>query len=390
MTRYTGTAILVFCGLLTLHALADAAESQVPEPFQGFDNNSRHTINYDDLSDLLRVVVVDVATSNRAIAPPAKEITGTRMKVKVNKLTANEGNRFFYETFQDNDAGKQYLLDFQKNLETLPSRTPLAKFSRDDQLAYWLNLYNITVVNQIVAVYPQRSLKKLIQGRNSIFSEKLLTVAGIPLSLDDIQFTILKQNYDNEPLIIYGLYQGIIGGPDIRPLAYNGDDVYRALEDNAFEFINSNRGTFIKDEETFRVSSLYDRNSEYFPDFSSDLSQHLLSQLEGNERTALQSASKLKADIDDWTVTDLGGTRQQISRSFAHNNAALMDSFRSNHVSIYGGVMTATLKIDREWPDPDDDREDRDDTDRLDDLESGTVPVEGASVEDVAPEELQE
>jgi hypothetical protein len=335
-------------------------------------------------------VVVDVAISSRAIAPPAKEITGTRMKVKVNKLTANEGNRFFYETFQDNDAGKQYLLEFQKNLEMLPSRTPLSKFSRDQQLAYWLNLYNITVVNQIVAVYPKRSLKNMIQGRDSIFSEKLLTVAGIPLSLDDIQFTILKQNYDNDPLIIYGLYQGIIGGPDIRQLAYNGDDVYRALEDNAFEFINSNRGTFIRDEETFRVSSLYDRNNEYFPEFRSDLSQHLLTFLEGDERAALQVASKLKTDINDWTVTDLGGTRQEIGGSLAHNNAALMDSFRSNHVSVYGGVLTAPLEVKRRRPDPNDDREDRDDTDRVDDLESGTVPVEGASVEDVAPEALQE
>jgi len=386
MTRYISTAILVFCGLLTLHAVADAAESQVPEPFQGFDNNSRHTINYDDLSDLLRVVVVDVATSSRAIAQPAKEITGTRMKVKVNKLTANEGNRFFYETFQDNDAGKQYLLEFQKNLEMLPSRTPLSKFSREQQLAYWLNLYNITVVNQIVAVYPKRSLKKMIQGRNSIFSEKLLTVAGIPLSLDDIQFTILKQNYDNDPLIIYGLYQGIIGGPDIRPLAYNGDDVYRALEDNAFEFVNSNRGTFIRDEKTFRVSSLYDRNSEYFPNFSSDLSQHLLSHLEGKERAALQSASKLKTDINDWTVTDLGGSRQEIGGSFAHNNAALLDSFRSNHASVTGGVLTASIEVKRVNNDPRDDDEDREDTDRIDNLGSGTAPVEGAGVVDIATE----
>jgi hypothetical protein len=36
------------------------------------------------------------------------------------------------------------------------------------------------------------------------------------MSLDDIQFTILRQNYDNDPLIIYGLYQGNIGGPNIR------------------------------------------------------------------------------------------------------------------------------------------------------------------------------
>ena len=117
-----------------------------------------------------------------------------------------------------------------------------------------------------------------------MLSKKLLTVAGMPLSLNDIQFTILKQNYDNDPLIIYGLYQGYIGGPNIRKRAYTGADVYRSLANNAIEFTNSNRGTYSKDEKVFRVSSLYERNRVYFPDFNSDLSKHLLVYLEGYER----------------------------------------------------------------------------------------------------------
>ena len=334
MMKYISTAAIILFGLMTLQETANAAESEVPEPFQGFDEQSKYSITYEDLSNLLLSVVVDVATSKREVAQPAKQITGTRMKVKVNKLTVNEGNRFFYEAFEDNEAGRQYLLEIQKNLEALPSEAPLEKFSRDEQLAYWLNLYNVTILNQIIAVYPKRNLKKLIRGNSSILTEKLLTVAGIPLSLEDIQFTILKQNYNSDPLILYGLYQGIIGGPDIRPVAFNGDDGYRALEDNAFEFINSNRGTFVRDEDTFRVSSFYEYNSAFFPDFNSDLSQHLLAFLEGDERNALLAASELKTDISDWTVTDLGGTRQQIGGSFAHNNAALLDSFRSDHVSI--------------------------------------------------------
>lgn len=34
----------------------------------------------------------------------------------------------------------------------------------------------------------------------------------------------------------------------------------RSLADNAAEFVNSNRGTYAKDEKVFRASSLYDRN----------------------------------------------------------------------------------------------------------------------------------
>ena len=172
-------------------------------------------------------------------------------------------------------------------------------------------------------------MNKLLKGRKSILDKKLLTVAGVPLSLNDIQHVILKQNYDNSPLVMYGLYQGIIGGPNIRKSAYTGANVQRNLADNAAEFVNSNRGTYSRDEKIFRASSLYDRNRGYFPDFQSDLKNHLMVFLQGPEKSKLEFASTIKPDIDDWTVTDLYGSYPQIGGSFAQNSAALLDSTKS-------------------------------------------------------------
>jgi len=169
-------------------------------------------------------------------------------------------------------------------------------------------------------------------------SIKLLTVAGVPLSLDDIQFTILRQNYNNDPLIMYGLYQGIIGGPNIRKKAYTGENVYKSLKSNAIEFTNSNRGTYSKSEKSFRVSSLYERNEVYFVDFDSDLTEHLLVYLEGYEQTMLKSATSLKADINDWTITDLGGSYRDVGGSFATNNAALLNSVKSTVTNTNEGT----------------------------------------------------
>ncbi len=342
MTKHVGTAAVLLWGFLALVGVANAAGSAVPEPFQGFDDSSKYAINYDDLTGLLKIVVVDVGRSTRRVAEEAPDLTGTRMKVKVKK-TANEGNRFYFETFKNDEEGRQFLRDIQKDLEALPAEAPLKYFSRDEQLAYWLNLYNVTVLNEIIAVYPKQKLKKLTTGKKSIFSKKLLTVAGVPLSLNDIQFTILKENYDNNPLIMYGLYQGIIGGPNIRKTAYTGADVYRALENNAYEFVNSNRGTYARDEKTFRVSSLYDRSRAYFPQFDSDLPKHLLQYLEGNEKSAIQTASNIKPDINDWDVTDLGGNHQRIGGSLATSRAALLDSVKGTTPMDGGGVMGAAV-----------------------------------------------
>lgn len=334
--------IFIISGFLTVFELANAAMSEVPEPFQSFDADSPHKINYDDLTNLLKIVVVDVGKSRREKAAPSQAATGTRMTNKVKRTTANEGNRFYYETFADNEEARALLVGIQKSLEQLPLEVSLEYFSRDEQLAYWLNLYNVTILNEIIKEYPKRDLKKLLVGKKSFLSKKILNVAKVPLSLDDIQYTILKNNYDNDPLVIYGLYQGIIGGPNIRKRAYTGPDVRRALKNNANEFVNSNRGTYSKSEKVFRVSSLYDRNRMFFPDFKTDLSNHLLTYLEEPERTELRSASTLKPDINDWSVTDLGGTNRNLAAAFADSNAALLDSVRST-ASVDGAVMGASV-----------------------------------------------
>ena len=320
----------VFAAAVLAHS-AFAAGSTVPEPFRGFDAASKYTINYDDLDALLRKSVVNMGRSDRSEAATTVAKTGTRMKQHVQVTTANEGNRFYYEIYQDSDENKQLLHNIRLSLEQVPAEVPLKFFSRDEQLAYWLNLYNVTVLDEIVNVYPKRSLKKYLTGKKSILSQKLLNVAGIPLSLDDIEFTILKQNYDSNPLIIYGLYQGIIGGPNIRKSAYTGENVYRNLEANAAEFINSNRGTYSSDPRVFQVSSLYDRDRAFFgAKFQSELTAHLMRYIQGRERGRLQSASVLKPNINDWTVTDLYGTNHEIGGSLADNRAALIDAVHSS------------------------------------------------------------
>lgn len=344
MIKHICSVTFFVCGLLVIIPVADATDSAVPEPFQRFNAASTYTIKYGDLDGLLRASVVNTGRSTREKAEPAVAKTGTRMKqTGVKRSTVTEGNRFMYEAFKANEENLELLGAIRNSLEKIPAEVPLEYFSRDEQLAYWLNLYNITILNEIAQVYPERKLKKLLVGKKSILSKKLLTITGIPLSLNDIQFIILKQNYNNNPLIMYGLYQGIIGGPNIRRRAYTSENVYRNLENNAVEFINSNRGTSGKSTRVFRVSSLYARDKGYFADFDSDLKVHLLQYLEAPESEELQAATTLKPDINDWTVTDLYGSYARIGGSFANNNAAMLDSVKNVSIDGEGNAFSTNF-----------------------------------------------
>ena len=317
------STLLILVGL-SICLPVPAADPAPPEVFQRHDPYSNLEIGYEDLDSLLRTVVLDIGPSSREIAKPTNTSTGTRMRVKVNRATINEGNRFYFEIFANNEENQQIIRNIRSRLENIPAAIPLERFSRKEQLAYWINLYNVTILDEIVKVYPRRDLKGLLVGKRSILSKKTLNVAGVPLSLNDIHFTILRHNYDNNPLIIYGLYQGIIGGPNIRKFAYSGRNIYGELAENAVEFVNSNRGTQSKNESVFRVSSLYKRNEVFFDESGAGLEEHLLRYLEGEERNELQAAAKIKKDISDWTVTDLYGSYREAVGSLADNYAALM------------------------------------------------------------------
>ena len=93
-------------------------------------------------------------------------------------MTANETNRLYFETFKEEEKGQQYLLNIQSSLEQLPSEAPLEYFSRDEQLAYWLNLYKVTVLNEVIAVYPKNNLKSCFEERNPFIPRNCSQLQG--------------------------------------------------------------------------------------------------------------------------------------------------------------------------------------------------------------------
>ena len=210
--------------------------------------------------------------------------------------------------FKGNEQ-KKNLIAVKSYLENLPSKTPLNLFNKREQLAYWLNLYNVSLINEIVKKYPKRVLKSFLTGKDSIFEQKILYVAGVNLSLNDIQYKILKEQYNNDALILYGLYQGIVGGPDIRKEAFTGKNVYELLEDNAINFVNSNRGTSVDTKlHKVKTSYFYLQNSTYFPNFNNDLKRHLLLYANDDIRGEIMLSKQLNPNITNWKVTDLYGT----------------------------------------------------------------------------------
>lgn len=320
-----------------------ASDFSLPEAWQGETPDSVITIDYADLDYVLDAAVLMSGPPSRKKSKAASASVSTRLKNNYNILTTNAGNRIMFEEFKKKPEMAAVISKIRASLESVPVEIPLNSLNKKEQIAFWLNLYNVVVIDEINKVYPKKDLEDFVTAKDGLLTRKLVKAGGVQLSLNDIQYGVLQQKYPDEVLVIYGLYQGYIGSPSIRKYAYTGTNLNRSLQFNANDFINTNRGTY-PNGKTFRVAGFYQRNASYFPDFAADLRNHLKEYLREDEIPLLDQAQTLVADINDWTVTDIYGTSRNYGGGAATNDAALLGAFAQGQ-TMPGSEEVANLEL---------------------------------------------
>jgi hypothetical protein len=150
-------------------------------------------------------------------------------------------------------ADKKRLTDYLAQQTRLDPR----QYSRAEQKAYWINLYNALTVKLILDNYPVKSITKL-GGWFSFgpWDQKLVTIAGQKVSLNDIEHRILRPIWkDNR--IHYAVNCASISCPNLAAQAYTAKTMNALLDQAARNYINSPRGVEFKAGQLW-LSSIYD------------------------------------------------------------------------------------------------------------------------------------
>ncbi len=266
--------------------------------------NSQYYIDYSDLDAILKGSVLDMGPSTHK-PPKVKfaKVTGSRLQVGNTSITHQEGNRVMIHAFRDGELA--YLRKMRDELLAIPSVLPLASLSRNQQLAYWFNLYTAIVLDEISHQYPITYLGPLFDrgDAEAFVNRQQFMVNGATISLTDIEHHVMS-NW-NDPIVIYGFYMGAVGTPNVRTSAYSGDTVYGQLRENAVDFVNSMRGTQIWNPAKLRVSKYYQRMAQMFPNFEASLLAHIQKYAKPSFRQRLITIQRLSPEIEDWHIADL-------------------------------------------------------------------------------------
>ncbi len=208
-------------------------------------------------------------------------------------------SRFDYGALKANAEDRRKLTTYLLDLTKLDPRS----YSRAEQFAYWVNVYNALTVHVITGRYPVDSIKDIKSGLVTFgpWELELITVQGEKLTLDDIEHGILRPIW-RDPRIHYAVNCASLGCPNLSPEVYRADNSERLLEASAREYINHPRGAREVDGELL-VSSIYDWFKVDFGDSDAGVFAHLAKYARPELAEVLRKYQSFDHDYD-WKLND--------------------------------------------------------------------------------------
>jgi hypothetical protein len=185
-----------------------------------------------------------------------------------NAKSTNNNRLFNYKKISDNDKNK--LSDYLHYLQSIDPR----QYGKNEQFAYWVNLYNALTIDIVLKNYPVRSIKEVGDGYSGPWNTKYLLIADQKLSLNNIEHEILRAIWQDSR-IHYVINCASISCPDLLPQVLQADALEEQLNRAAKEYINHTRAISFEDN-TIKLSSIFQWFSADFGQTQQDLLKHFM------------------------------------------------------------------------------------------------------------------
>jgi hypothetical protein len=138
---------------------------------------------------------------------------------EVLKLYVDDKGMVDYKSLKTDRAKLDH---FSKTIEGI-SEQRYGLQSKNDKIAFWMNVYNAMTLKAIIDNYPIKSSalislkfpKNSIRQISKVWKKKNISVLGKKLSLSDIENKILRKEFD-EPRIHVALVCAAVGCPPLR------------------------------------------------------------------------------------------------------------------------------------------------------------------------------
>ena len=180
----------------------------------------------------------------------------------------------------------------------------ITDYNRDQQRAYWTNLYNAVTVKEILDNYPLASIRDIKSGvlSSGPWGKDLVTVENKALTLDDIEHRILRPIWQ-DPRTHYAVNCASIGCPNLLPKAFTAANMEAMLDKAAADYINHPRGVKVKSGK-LTASSIYVWFEDDFGGNEAGVIEHLKQYAKPKLLAQLKNVDGVDRDTYDWSLNE--------------------------------------------------------------------------------------
>lgn len=193
------------------------------------------------------------------------------------------------------DVARAQALPFFKQYVDYLAGFPIETLNRDEQLAYWLNTRNVLLIQALAEERRVSGFKRkrgTPEDPGAFWTKDRISVSGVSLSLQDIEQDILFAGWDDAN-IIFGLYQGIEGGPALPRDAFSGAQVHAQLKEAGRRFLSLPRNLRVRGDKV-RLSTYFDWYAQLaFAGDETAMRQHLSTFVAPDQQSTVSTEGKL-------------------------------------------------------------------------------------------------
>lgn len=195
--------------------------------------------------------------------------------------------------------------EFPKYLQALAT-TRIDRMTRDERLAFWINVYNAYTIALINKHKERESIRNInmflgvVKGKGP-WKEEIVRAAGRTLTLDEVEHKIIRVEF-KEPRIHMALVCAALSCPPLRTEAFEGARLNEQLHDQTRTFLRERQTENRLDlgNSVIHLSPIFDWFREDFGKTDAAILRFVAPYFDGaGERNAF-TASRLTIEFTDY------------------------------------------------------------------------------------------
>jgi hypothetical protein len=197
-------------------------------------------------------------------------------------------------TGQVNYTGfKQDYNQLDRYVKQLQGNSPTSKWSKEAQMAYWINLYNAFTIKTIVENYPVSSILKIDGGK--VWDKRTIKIGKSYLTLNQIEKEKLLKQF-KEPRVHFAVNCAAKSCPPLMNRAWTAQNLYASFDKQAKAFINNTRFNKLSSN-SVQISKIFEW---YAGDFGGKA--QLVAYLKKYSKTRINSRAKVSFLEYNWDL----------------------------------------------------------------------------------------